>query len=80
MEKDLGQSPTFDVTQVPSEVVFCVDRLDLSDIPRRVLNNVAELRLVFTDSENVVHGTVSMVVAVDDREGVLHRTVFSPLE
>lgn len=72
-------SQFLEVTPESSTVDFAVESIDIKDIERRILNNVAELRLELIDENQDLIDKISLVVAIDDREGVFHRTVFSPL-
>ena len=62
----------------PNQVSFQCDGIPVADIPRRILNNVGALEISLVDSSGHPLSTLTLVVSIDDRESVFHRTVFSP--
>lgn len=59
-------------------LIVNLDIPELTDLPSRIVNNVALLCILICDGDAVVQ-TIDLVCAIDEREGVAYRTIFSPL-
>jgi len=76
----LGETPTVDYAAGPQSMVFSVGEVDVSHLKRHVLANVGLLIAgLYSGEEEIVQ--VSMVTQVTpNAEGVLIRSVYSPLD
>lgn len=54
--------------------------MELQGVPRRILNNVGAIVLTLQAADGKVVGSLSLVTAIDDREGTFYRTIFSPFQ
>ncbi len=74
----LGQPKTHQLVSGSNEISFKSDGIPIADISRRILNNVGAMEVSLSDTNGNPLSTLTLVVSIDDREGVFHRTVFSP--
>ena len=76
----LGASAPQRVHPDGSSIVFKSEGIDLTGIPKRILNNAAMVAVSLLSTDGSVLTTLNLVMAVDERSGCMFRTVFSPLE
>ena len=55
-----------------------VEDVDLSSFTKRVKNNAAAYQISFLDNEGLEVGQLNLVASVDERDGTLYKTIFSP--
>lgn len=61
-----------------SSVTLHCPSVALSDISRRIVNNVAVLQVDLIDGSDTQLTSIQLVVQVYEKDGVMHRTIFSP--
>ena len=77
----MGPITILDVPHGTSRHSLVFPEIDTACYERRVLNNVAmyQIDFVSADSEELVT-SLKMVAAIDIRDGVMFRRIFSPFE
>lgn len=59
---------------------LCISTPFVDGVERRVIKNAALLVCSIEDESGAELARLQSVVAVDEREGVMHRTIFSPFQ
>jgi hypothetical protein len=74
----VGGLQTHSVSVGKSAITLHCPSVSLSDIPRRIVNNVAVLRVDLIDGSETQLTSIQLVLQVYEKDGVMHRTIFSP--
>jgi len=77
---NLGLTEFSKISSENHSISFSSADVDVSHLERRVINNVALLVCVLEDEAGVELTRLQSVVAIDEREGVMYRTIFSPFQ
>lgn len=77
---NLGLTEFSKISSENHSISFSSADVDVSHLERRVINNVALLVCVLEDEAGVELTRLQSVVAIDEREGVMYRTIFNPFQ